>query len=74
MKKIFQKLTFLAVPFMAIGCTGPAKSSSNNGTSSNPSTSANPSIISSTVSNTSGVHVHEWATEWSSDQNNHWHA
>ena len=74
MKKIFQKLTFLAVPFMAIGCTGPAKSSSNNGTSSNPSTSANPSINSSTVSNTSGVHVHEWATEWSSDQNNHWHA
>ncbi|MBR5996759.1 MAG: CotH kinase family protein [Bacilli bacterium] len=82
MKKIFQKLTFLAVPFMVVGCAGIVNTSTSavdSNSSKNPAstTSVAPSSTSkstSTISTSSGVHVHDWATEWTSDQNNHWHA
>ena len=82
MKKIFQKLTFLAVPFMVVGCAGIANtstsaidsSSSKNPASTTSVASASTSKPTSTISTSSGVHVHDWATEWTSDQNNHWHA
>ena len=82
MKKIFQKLTFLAVPFMVVGCAGVVNTSTSAADSSSSkspvsTTSVAPSSTSkstSTISTSSGVHVHDWATEWTSDQNNHWHA
>ena len=76
MKKIFKKIAFLAVPLMVLGCAVPANSdsTSNSRPSSNNTSSSEKSTSTSTVSSTSGVHVHDWATDWSSDQNNHWHA
>ena len=83
MKKIFKKLTFLAVPLMVIGCAGPVdrgsnsvdpKSNSNNTSTSQTSTNTSKISSTSTISTSSGVHIHEWDTVWSSDQNNHWHA
>ena len=78
MKKIFKRLTFLAVPFMVLGCAGPTIGTSSN----NPSTpsqqpsinssSANPSSDKSNSTNPSasssngGDHTHsfgEWKTE-----------
>ena len=78
MKKIFKKLTFLAVPLMVLGCAGPVNTSNNSAsrpssTNSGENTSSKSSSTSS-VNSGSGVHAHEWASEWSSDQNNHWHA
>lgn len=76
MKKIFKRLTFLAVPFMVLGCAGPVGGSSNNPSTSNqqPSinSSANPSSDKSNSANPSassgngGDHTHtfgEWKTE-----------
>ena len=76
MKKIFKKIAFLAVPLMVLGCAVPANSdsTSNSRPSSNNTSSSPKSTSTSTVSSNSGVHVHDWATDWSSDQNNHWHA
>ena len=76
MKKIFKKIAFLAVPLMVLGCAVPANSdsTSNSRPSSGNTSSSEKSTSTSTVSSTSGVHVHDWATDWSSDQNNHWHA
>ena len=79
MKKIFKKIAFLAVPLMVLGCAGPANSSessvtSKSSTSSNSSSTSEKSTSTSSINSSSGVHVHEWASEWSSDQNNHWHA
>lgn len=75
MKKIFKRLTFLAVPFMVLGCAGPIGSDSSQSTSnqqpsinssanpsSDKSSSANPSVSSSN----GGDHTHtfgEWKTE-----------
>ena len=78
MKKIFKKLTFLAVPLMVLGCAGPVNTSNSSAsrpssTNSGENTSSKSSSTSS-VNSGSGVHAHEWASEWSSDQNNHWHA
>ena len=58
MKKIFNKLTLLTIPFLVMGCSG-----------TNPSSSEPASQPSSGPS-----HTHAWATEWSNDENNHWHA
>ena len=77
MKKIFKKIAFLAVPLMVLGCAVPANSdSTSNSRPSSSNTSSSPRSTSSTssLSSNSGVHVHDWATDWSSDQNNHWHA
>ena len=79
MKKIFKKIAFLAVPLMVLGCAGPANSSessvtSKSNTSSNSASTSEKSTSTSSINSSSGVHVHEWASEWSSDQNNHWHA
>ena len=75
MKKIFKRLTFLAVPFMVLGCAGPIGSNSNQSTSNQqPSvnSSANPSSDKSNSANPSasssngGDHTHsfgEWKTE-----------
>ena len=75
MKKIFKRLTFLAVPFMVLGCAGPIGSDSNQSTSNQqPSvnSSANPSSDKSNSANPSasssngGEHTHtfgEWKTE-----------
>ena len=75
MKKIFKRLTFLAVPFMVLGCAGPVGSDSNQSTSTQqPSvnSSANPSSDKSSSANPSasssngGDHTHsfgEWKTE-----------
>ena len=75
MKKIFKRLTFLAVPFMVLGCAGPIGSDSNQSTSNQqPSvnSSANPSSDKSNSANPSasssngGDHTHsfgEWKTE-----------
>ena len=79
MKKIFKKIVFLAVPLMVLGCAGPANSSessvtSKSSTSSNSTSTSAQSTSTSSINSSSGGHVHEWASEWSSDQNNHWHA
>lgn len=77
MKKIFKKIAFLAVPLMVLGCAVPANSdNTSNSRPSSSNTSSSPRSTSSTssLSSNSGVHVHDWATDWSSDQNNHWHA
>ena len=79
MKKIFKKIAFLAVPLMVLGCAGPANSSessvtSKSSTSSNTTSTSEKSTSTSSINSSSGVHVHDWASEWSSDQNNHWHA
>ena len=79
MKKIFKKIAFLAVPLMVLGCAGPINSSessvtSKSSTSSNTTSTSEKSTSTSSINSSSGVHVHEWASEWSSDQNNHWHA
>ena len=78
MKKIFKKLTFLAVPLMALGCAGPVSSSSDSSalskSSSNSTSTSERSTSTSTISASSGVHAHEWASDWTSDQNKHWHA
>ncbi len=75
MKKIFKRLTFLAVPFMVLGCAGPIDSNSNQSTSNQqPSvnSSANPSSDKSNSANPSasssngGDHTHtfgQWKTE-----------
>ena len=75
MKKIFKRLTFLALPFMVLGCAGPIGSDSNQSTSNQqPSvnSSANPSSDKSNSANPSasssngGDHTHsfgEWKTE-----------
>ena len=75
MKKIFKRLTFLAVPFMVLGCAGPIGSDSNQSTSNQqPSvnSSANPSSDKSSSANPSassgngGDHTHtfgQWKTE-----------
>ena len=75
MKKIFKRLTFLAVPFMVLGCAGPIGSDSNQSTSNQqPSvnSSANPSSDKSNSANPSasssngGDHTHtfgQWKTE-----------
>lgn len=75
MKKIFKRLTFLAVPFMVLGCAGPIGSdSSQSASNQQPSinSSANPSSDKSNSANPSasssngGDHTHtfgEWKTE-----------
>ena len=77
MKKIFKRLTFLAVPFMVLGCAGPVGSSSNNpstpsqqpsinSSSANPSSDKSSSANPSTSSSNGSDHTHsfgEWKTE-----------
>ena len=77
MKKIFKKLTFLAVPFMVLGCAGPTIGSSSNNpstssqqpsinSSANPSSDKSNSANPSTSSSNGGDHTHsfgEWKTE-----------
>ena len=77
MKKIFKRLTFLAVPFMVLGCAGPVGSSSNNpstpsqqpsinSSSANPSSDKSNSANPSASSSNGGDHTHsfgEWKTE-----------
>ena len=75
MKKIFKRLTFLAVPFMVLGCAGPIGSNSNQSTSTqqpsvnssaNPSSDKSSSANPSTSSSNGGDHTHsfgEWKTE-----------
>lgn len=75
MKKIFKRLTFLAVPFMVLGCAGPIGSNSNQSTSNqqpsvnssaNPSSDKSNSANPSTSSSNGGDHTHsfgEWKTE-----------
>ena len=63
---------------MVLGCAGPVNTSNSSAsrpssTNSGENTSSKSSSTSS-VNSGSGVHAHEWASEWSSDQNNHWHA
>ena len=77
MKKIFKRLTFLAVPFMVLGCAGPVGSSSNNpstpsqqpsinSSSANPSSDKSNSANPSASSSNGGDHTHtfgQWKTE-----------
>ena len=78
MKKIFKRLTFLAVPFMVLGCAGPTIGSSSNNpstpsqqpsinsSSANPSSDKSSSANPSTSSSNGGDHTHsfgEWKTE-----------
>ncbi len=75
MKKIFKRLTFLAVPFMVLGCAGPIGSDSSQSTSNqqpsinssaNPSSDKSSSANPSTSSSNGGDHTHtfgEWKTE-----------
>ena len=78
MKKIFKRLTFLAVPFMVLGCAGPTIGTSSNNpstpsqqpsinsSSANPSSDKSNSANPSTSSSNGGDHTHsfgEWKTE-----------
>ena len=80
MRNVFKRLTCLMVGVLVASCgakptsssgknseSDPAKSTSNNPTrpsSSNPGPSTRPS---------SSLHTHNWASEWSYDETNHWH-
>ena len=78
MKNTFKKLTCLLVSFFAIGCAQTAGSGSSaiSSSSSNRSRSSSSSPVrpSSSSSSSSSTHEHVWSTEWSYDDNNHWHA
>ena len=64
MKNVLQKLTFLSIAFMAVGCAGLPEAG---GSASNAgSTSRGPS--------SSMPHVHSWKQTWDYDGNNHWHS
>ena len=62
MKKLFKNLILLSVPLLTIGCAGPASGGqSSSSTAGGDSSSSQPA-----------THTHEWSTEWSSDETNHW--
>ena len=86
MKKLYRNFICLAIPFLAIGCSGLQQGDNSNNNSSNdssaaeassPSRSSSSSARSSSASSSSSSsipHTHNWAATWSSDATNHWHA
>ena len=86
MKNSFKKCALLMVPFLLIGCNNATQpESSEKGESqvsqeskqSEQSKESQESKQSSTTNPTTTstpTHEHQWASEWSSDENNHWHA
>ena len=77
MKNIIKKLTLLTVPFLVMGCAGIGENSNNTSKADNSSEESQPTSEASSESSipsSSSIHEHQWATEWSSDGTNHWHA
>ena len=76
MKKFFKVLSVLAVPLMAAGCSIEGNlASTEKGSSSATEDSGSSIALSSTGESSASLsHSHNWATEWSYDANNHWHA
>ena len=79
MKNVLKKLVLLTVPFFAISCSGNGGSSvadNSNGNSGNANTSSNNGASSSNNTPSSSIipHSHSWASEWSNDASDHWHA
>ena len=79
MKNVLKKLVLLTVPFFAISCSGNGGSSvadNSNGNSGNANTSSNNGANSSSNTPSSSIipHSHSWASEWSNDASDHWHA
>ncbi len=77
MKKYFKGLAILAVPFMLAGCVSESgsssvTSSSSSSAQSSPTTSSLVSSASSSVG--TSTHVHNWATTWTTDGTQHYHA
>lgn len=76
MKNVLSKITCLMIAFMAVGCTRPVSPSNDESKDSQEPTSEKSSDKPSGGgnSNTSQTeHVHDWDTEWSYDDNNHFH-
>ena len=65
------------ISFLAVGCGTGGSSAENNSSSNNPGGSSS-DVASSSSSNaqssSQSQHSHNWATDWSNDENNHWHA
>ena len=84
MKSTFKKLTLAMISFLTVGCGGGGSSlvnnssnnggSSDNGGSSSNVASSSSNTKSSSSSKSSSQHTHSWASEWSSDDSNHWKA
>ncbi len=83
MNNTLKKLTCLMISFLAIGCSqGPAStdssknqdSSKDNSQETSENTSSSNDKSSSKSSSSAQGHVHEWETEWSYDDNGHFHA
>ena len=74
MKSTFKKLTLMMISFLAVGCGTGGSSAENNSSSNNPGGSSSDAPSSSSNAQPSSQHSHNWATDWSNDENNHWHA
>ena len=72
MKNIFQKLTLLVMPALIVGCSLSPTASDSSGQGGGKDSSSGGAVTPSSSSII--THTHEWATEWSSDETNHWHA
>ena len=87
MNNTMKKITLLMTLFMVVGCgaTRPSESasdsseeptsqkSSDKSSSDKSSSSSGKSSSSSSSSQGGGSHVHTWSTEWSYDENSHYH-
>ena len=75
MKNVLGKITGLMITFLVMGCSGLPSASSSSVNGGGKSSSNNPNSTSQIPSTSSiAPHEHEWSTEWSYDDNNHWHA
>ncbi|MCQ2771783.1 MAG: CotH kinase family protein [Bacilli bacterium] len=78
MKKFFKVMTTLGLPFMIASCASAGGSSSvaEESKTPSPSTTSKPASAegSSSSAISSATHVHKWATEWTIDGTQHYHA
>ena len=86
MKNVLQKLSLLMISFVIVGCGAsqpisvdessdqtPSQSSQQSSSSGKSSSSEKPDTSSNKPSSSSGAHVHTWSTDWSYDDNGHYH-
>ena len=76
MRNVLKKLTLLMVPFLLVGCNTATSSAEESSKEESKTSSQAPSSSKSSSSSEAptSTHQHSWASEWSQDDNNHWHA
>ncbi len=78
MKKVLSLVTCLMIASMAVGCSKPAPSGKSEEEIPSSSETPQPSSVDDSSepapSSSAAQHEHNWASEWSSDATNHWHA